>query len=168
MRLPAGRIMVAGVVAASALVLVGGGGPAASEPQVPVTQAIAVTPAMASTQTAREALLGTWVGSYTGYHDGAWESGEQKFVFTTMRGVHVKGTWQYRSQGQGQKWTAPAPVQLVVVPEADGEAGHWSVTGADENGIYIGHLSADGPSLQLSYQGSVNDLVTYDFNVTRR
>lgn len=132
-----------------------------------IAPALATVPTVANGQTARDALLGTWKGTYAGYNGGRWESGEQKFVFSSMRGVHVKGTWQYRGKTTGQKWSKPAPVQLIVVPEPDGEDGHWNVTGADENGIYVGHLSADGPRLQLSYQGSVNDLLTYEFVVSR-
>lgn len=191
MRRPVGTVTAAGVVGASALLLAGCGGsqsgalgPAVSGSTVAsehavreasastlsvatIAQALATAPAEANRQTVREALIGTWKGTYAGYNGGRWESGEQKFVFSSMRGVHVKGTWQYRGKTSGQEWTKPAPVQLIVVPEVDGEDGHWSITGADANGIYVGHLSAEGPRLKLSYQGSVNGLLTYDFTVTR-
>ncbi len=137
-------------------------GPVAAAPAL--AAASARTPAAASTATARESLLGTWVGTYTGFNGGRWESGQEKFVFTTMRGVHVKGTWQSRAKSS-QPWSKPSPVQLVVVPGAS--AGEWTVTGADLNGIYFGSLGADGPRLDLQYQGSVNDLLTYQFTVRK-
>lgn len=119
-----------------------------------------------SSQSARDSLLGTWTGTYAGYNNGEWESGKQKFVFKTLRGVHVKGTWQYR-MNSSQPWSKASPVQLIVVPQV-GDAKSWTVTGADENGIYFGQLKAAGPSLDLTYQGSVNNLLTYQFTVTRK
>lgn len=152
------RILTA-LAAAAALVL-GGAliAPTAS------AQSASGSSASAATMTARDALMGTWVGTYSGFENGNFAKGYEKFVITTVRGMNAKGTWQYRAR-PSDPWSDPSPMQLVLTPSA---AGGWIVTGADVNGIYYGTLDAAGTRLDLAYQGSVNDLVSYAFTMRKK
>ena len=149
-----GLRIITALTAAAALVL--GGALTA-----PVASA---EPASVTSITARTALMGTWVGSYAGFENGTYARGLEKFVITTVRGLNAKGTWQYRTQAS-DPWSEPAPLQFVLTPA---QAGGWTVTGADANGIYYGSLNAAGTRLALAYQGSVNDLVSYSFDMRKR
>jgi hypothetical protein len=126
--------------------------------------ASASVPSTASAVTAQEAMLGTWVGSYSGFEDGTFVKGQERFNLTAMRGANVKGTWQFRATS-ADPWSEKSPMQLVVLPDPDGG---WAVTGADVNGIYVGRLDASGTRLDLAYQGSVNDLISYHFVMRKR
>ncbi len=144
--------IVTSLVAAAALVL----------PGALAIPAASAAPAAAAT--ARTALVGTWEGTYAGYASGTYESGYERFVITAMRGPNAKGTWQYRHQ-ESDPWSDPLPVQFVVKPAPQGG---WTVTGADVNGIYVGTMNAAGTRLNLAYQGSVNDLVSYSFDMRKQ
>ena len=107
----------------------------------------------------RLALIGT-----VRAENGTYAAGYEKFVITTVRGLNAKGTWQYRAK-PSDPWSDPAPLQFVLTPAP---AGGWTVTGADANGIYYGSLDAAGTRLDLAYQGSVNDLVSYAFTMRKK
>ena len=131
----------------------------------PASAAVATgQPAVAAALSAREAVLGTWVGDYSGFEEGRYVTGQERFVLTVMRGANVKGTWQYRATAK-DRWSAKEPMQLIVHPDP---SGGWAVTGADANGIYVGRLEADGSELDLAYQGSVNDLISYHFVMRKK
>jgi len=155
MKTPGRTIRILAALGIGATLLVSGtGGPAAA----------ADVSAAASTQTVRQALLGTWVGTYSGFEKGAFTKGLERFQLTTVRGATVKGTWQYRATA-ADPWSAKAPLLLVALPDPDGG---WKVTGADDNGIIIGTLNEAGTTLDLAYQGSVNTLIAYRFLLTKR
>ena len=146
--------LLAALALGGALALGAGAPPATADSQP--TTAVAVT--------AKQALLGTWIGTYSGFEDGRFVRGQERFILATMRGANVKGTWQFRASA-ADPWSAKSPMQLVVLPDPDGG---WAVTGADVNGIYVGRLDASGTRLDLAYQGSVNDLVSYHFVMRKR
>lgn len=89
-----------------------------------------------------QALLGRWVGTYTGYEDGNYVQGGQKIIITKAKGHVAKGTWQYK--GLSGKWSAPQPVQFVV--HVDDDIDVW---GQDSEGYYTGDVG--GQRLVLSY-----------------
>ncbi len=123
-----------------------------------------VTSQTVTAQTVRDAIMGTWVGPYYGFEAGKRLKGIERFVITHAWGSSAKGTWQFKLDGS-TSWSKALPLQFIVRPAADGS---WVVTGADVNGIYIGTMNAAGTALDLSYQGSVNALVTLHFTMRKK
>ena len=121
-------------------------------------------PLSAATLSARTAFMGTWVGTYSGFEDGKPHVGLERFVITKMKGSVAVGTWAFRDTAK-DAWSAAEPAQFIVLPAA---GGGWQVTGADANGIYFGTMNAAGTKLDLTYQGSVNTLVTLRFLMTKK
>ena len=123
-----------------------------------------VAAATAPAQSVRQALLGTWVGTYSGFDKTTFTKGLERFTITAVRGATAKGSWQYRATA-ADPWSAKSPLLLVALPDT---AGGWTVTGADDNGIIVGTLDAAATTLDLAYQGSVNDLLAYHFVLTKK
>ena len=130
---------------------------AAVTPQTVTAQAV-------TSQAARDAIMGTWVGPVLRIEAGKRLKGIERFVITHSWRSSAKGTWQFKLDGS-TSWSKALPLQFVVRPAADGS---WVVTGADVNGIYFGTMNAAGTVLDLSYQGSVNALVTLHFTMRKR
>ena len=109
-----------------------------------------------------EFLVGRWVGSYSGYQDGAYMKGREKIVVTKAHGYVAKGTWQFKEKGGS--WSAPAPVEFVVqVPPA----AVLSVVGQDANGYYNGFFKNED-RLVLSYVGRTPVSQALRFSLSRR
>jgi len=107
-------------------------------------------------------LRGTWTGPADVYYGGAYDQGTEKLTITTARGNVAKGTWQWKPAGG--KWSAPAPVQLIVLNYAIG-ATSIDVLGADSEGTYEGVL-IPGVSLEIGYmspepEGAKKNLVLH-------
>ena len=124
----------------------------------------AAVPTAPAAQPVREVLLGTWVGTYSGFDGSAYMAGLERFQITAVRGAVAKGSWQYRAT-DADPWSAKSPLLLVALPDP---AGGWKITGADDNGIIIGTLDETGASLDLAYQGSVNGLLAYHFVMRKK
>lgn len=105
-----------------------------------------------------QVLVGRWVGSYSGYVNGVYVEGGEKFVITQAKGYAAKGTWQYREKGG--RWSVPKPVQFVV--DTDGDVDIW---GQDAVGYYDGELRGD--RLVFNYV-SISPNQALRFSVTRR
>lgn len=95
-----------------------------------------------STAAPATALLGRWVGNFSGYDSGTYIAGQEKIIITKARGHVAKGTWQFRVKGG--RWSAPEPLQFVV--HVDEDIDLW---GQDSEGYYDGELRGD--RLVLSY-----------------
>lgn len=115
--------------------------PAAAQ-AVPSDTTVATAASDRSDKAPAKALLGRWVGTYTGYEAGIAIKGGQKIIVTQARGHVAKGTWQYK--GSSGRWSAPAPVQFVV--HVDDDIDVW---GQDAEGYYTGDVR--GERLVLSY-----------------
>lgn len=159
MNTPGRTIRILAAIGMGATLLVAGtAGPATA------SATSAAAPAATSTLSVRQALLGTWVGTYSGFDSTTFTKGLERFTITVVRGATAKGTWQYRATA-ADPWSAKSPLLLVALPNPDGG---WKVTGADENGIIVGTLDAAATTLDLAYQGSVNDLLAYHFVLTKK
>jgi hypothetical protein len=136
---PTARLAAAFMAATS--LLIGG-----SVVAVPASATAHAPSAIAST-TLKDALLGTWVGTFDGYYQGGYAKGDERFIVTAVRGANAKGTWQYR-MSSSDSWSAKEPLQWIAVKESDGA---WRITGVDQSGTYSGLLSPDGKHMDLSY-----------------
>ena len=127
--------------------------------------AAAMTPSsVATVQSLRDVLVGTWVGSYAGFENGRHVSGLERFIITKVRDGNAVGSWQFRASAD-KPWSAKSPMQLVGLPDA---AGGWSITGADANGTYAGRLDATGTKLTLAYQNAGAAPLTYRFLMNKK
>lgn len=148
--------VIAGCAAAGALVGVAAPTAALAEgTSVVSTQPTAAHPA--------SVLVGRWVGSFAGYADGRYGTGDQKFIITKARGHAAWGTVQWRYDGSGG-WSTPTAVGFTLVRESRGV---WSVTGADRTGTYAGVLRPNG-RMNLGFTDSTEPIQVLRFNVTRR
>lgn len=107
-------------------------------------------------------IIGTWVGTYTGYVDGRYVSGDEKIVITNAREHAAKGTWQ--SKSSGNKWSKALPLQLIVTANDDGSV---AIRGADGEGIYDGELMSDG-RMVFVYSDPQPDLIVLRLELARQ
>jgi len=105
-----------------------------------------------------QVLVGRWVGTYAGYHNGEYLTGGEKIVITKAKGYSAKGTWQFKEMGG--RWSDPQPVQFVI--DLDHDVDVW---GQDSVGFYDGELRGD--RLILNYVSSSPDQALR-FVLTRR
>jgi len=108
-----------------------------------------------------QALVGRWVGSYSGYVNGVYYAGDEKFIITKAKGYAAKGTWQHRENGG--RWSAPQPVQFTV--DLEGNETDLDIWGQDAVGFYSGELRGD--RMVLNYV-SISPDQALRFTVTRR
>lgn len=106
-----------------------------------------------------QVLVGRWVGTFSGYSEGDYYTGDQKIVITKAKGHSAKGTWQYREKGG--RWSEPQPAQFVINVEDDVD-----VWGQDSEGYYDGELVGKD-RLVFSYVSSSPDQALR-FVLTRR
>ena len=120
-------------------------------------------PAAASAPLKR-ALMGVWVGPFSGYENNWHRKGFERITITAVHDASAKGTWQFKDRAS-DPWTSREPLRLVALPSP---MGGWIITGADHNGLYDGTLNARGNALDLSYQSSGARMMAYHFDLTKR
>ncbi len=125
--------------------------------------ALIAAPAVQAAPQPAQALVGTWVGTYTGYVDGRYVSGGEKITITKAKGLFAKGTWQYK--GSSGKWSSPKPVQFIVRVLPSGEV---TLNGADGEGFYQDGNMPTPDSLEISYVDAQPELTTLHFSLKRR
>jgi hypothetical protein len=112
-------------------------------------------------------LKGTWIGSYTGFNDSGYVSGDEKIVITKTRGSNAVGTWQSRSKGT-KKWSSPGTVRLSVFGSEGDTNGIENISGADSEGQYVGIFEGTDNRLTFGYTARGKGLLVLTFSLTKK
>tara|TARA_B110000503_G_C6855885_1_gene292780 strand:+ start:49 stop:591 length:543 start_codon:yes stop_codon:yes gene_type:complete len=112
-------------------------------------------------------LKGTWIGSYTGFNDSGYVSGDEKIVITKTRGSNAVGTWQSRSKGT-KKWGSPKKVRLSVFGNEGDTNGIENISGADSEGQYVGIFEGTDNRLTFGYTARDKGLLVLTLSLTKK
>jgi hypothetical protein len=109
------------------------------------------SPAAQAAPGAASVLKGTWIGTYSGYSNDGYYSGQEKFIITSVKGSNARGTWQSRSNPKA-KWGKPKPLNLSIYAQENDDAMPTDyISGGDADGIYVGKLETSENRMNFSY-----------------
>ena len=113
-------------------------------------------------------LKGTWVGTYSGYDNDGYKSGQEKIVITKVKGSNARGTWQSRSSAKA-KWSAPQPVNLSIYAQENDDAMPADyISGGDAEGMYVGKLDTSENRLVFSYTSRTMNLLVLTLDLSKK
>jgi hypothetical protein len=113
-------------------------------------------------------LKGTWVGTYAGYDNSGYLSGQEKFVITSVKGSNARGTWQSRTSAS-DKWSKPQHIGLsVYATNADPSFPELYISGGDANGVMTGKVFVAEKAMGITYTSAPQNLRVLTFDMKKR